>query len=66
MGLGPPWVTPEWPAQGSFPQNNRQNQISLIIIYHEENIYPNLDYFVRKKSDYVLGFCFTEIINSVF
>jgi hypothetical protein len=47
-------------------QKNRQNQFLLILIYHEEKLYPNLDYFIRKKSDYVLGFGFMEIINSIF
>jgi len=47
-------------------QNNQQNQIPSIIIYHEDNLYPDLDYFIRKKSDYVLDFCLTEINNAIF
>ena len=32
----------------------------------EGKFYPDLDYFNRKKSYYVLDFCFTEIHNSIF
>jgi len=42
---------------GSFAlpcQNNCANQIRTIIIYRQEMPKPNLDYFVRTKSEYVL------------
>jgi hypothetical protein len=47
-------------------QKNWQNQIPSIIIYHEDKLYPHLDYFIRKKSDYVLDFCLAEINNAIF
>jgi len=35
-------------------------------MYCEQELYSDLDYFIGKKSDYVLDFCFTEIDNFTF
>jgi hypothetical protein len=35
-------------------------------MYWKDKLYPELDYFIRKKSDYVLDICLTEINNFLF
>jgi len=53
-------------VMGSFAsecQNTYLNQIWTIIIYREEMPNPRIR---LKESEYILGFCLTEINNSVF
>ena len=57
------WIT-RWFV--SECQNTYLNQIWTIIIYREEMPNPEFNYFIRKKSEYVLGFYLTKINNSVF
>jgi len=32
-------------------------------MYHKDKLYPQLNYFIRKKSEYILDFCLIEINN---
>ena len=44
-------------------QNSCQNQILPAIIYQEKMPDPKLDYFARKKSEYIFAFWQSQINN---
>jgi hypothetical protein len=44
-------------------QNSCQNQIRAMITYREEMPNPKLDYFARKKSEYIFTFWWPQINN---
>ena len=39
---------------------------NYFVVLLMDKLYPDLDYLIRKKSDYVLDFCLTEINNAIF
>jgi hypothetical protein len=45
-------------------QNNCQNQISSIIMPDKDKPILEFDYFLRRKSEYILLFCLCQIIKS--
>jgi hypothetical protein len=47
-------------------QNNCQKQISSTILYHKDKPNPELNYFLQKKSEYILLFCLCQINKSGF
>jgi hypothetical protein len=45
-------------------RNNYKNQISSIILYHEDKPISEFDYFLQGKSKYIFIICLSQISNS--